>query len=172
VRGSGSAPTPTPEIQSPPADRSPISEIELPTPTPVETPDSRQTLSKDEYLPRSQAPELNSKLATMREIANTSRRTSLIDHAHRTWTDKSKAKLVGTLVCAAVAIASFCYLDQYSTIMLPVFVVSLSTVLLLLLQAMSCRRLFMPALDSVSSRRKSMKRFWRATTAEEGERRG
>lgn len=77
------------------------------------SPDSG-VMAADEYLPRSQAPEMNANLAAMRELANDSRHTNLRTHAQRKWNVQSQSKFLGALVGLALAVASFSFLDTHT----------------------------------------------------------
>jgi hypothetical protein len=76
----------------------------------------------------------------MREIANSTRRTHLLDHAHRSSTRRSAAKLLGAVASIAVAGASLPYFDSYPRLSAITFAISMGVGLWWLLQAMSLRR--------------------------------
>ena len=66
-----------------------------PTPEEAETPEVDASGEPLEYLPRSQAPELNSKLSAMRELANDSARSHIATHAKKSGSDFVLAKIIG-----------------------------------------------------------------------------
>jgi hypothetical protein len=121
--------------------RAPISELELSGEREEYGQSAKaQPLSADEYVPRSQAPELDSRLAAMREIANRNRRTNLITHAHQTTASRSKSRLLGAVAGCTVAAASVFYMDMYPRLATATFAVSSGIALFCMFQALVIRR--------------------------------
>lgn len=87
---------------------------EAPDDAEIARPKAADLLTESEYQPRSHAPEMNSNLAAMRELANRSRHEQFLSHAHRTWTSRSQSLLIGSLAGLTITIASFLLLDIYS----------------------------------------------------------
>ncbi|MGE3777139.1 MAG: hypothetical protein AB7F89_08150, partial [Pirellulaceae bacterium] len=140
----GGAPAPATVPVAAPSDRKPISEIELAVEKPTSS--ASQPLAPDEYVPRSHAPELNANLAAMREIANSTRRTHLISHAHRTSNSQSKAKLLGAVAATSLALASIFYLDSHPHLAIPSLVAGSGMAVLWMIQALALRRKVFDAL--------------------------
>lgn len=127
---------------SPTEERTPVTEIEIPAVEPQPAAEDLK-LVPEEYVPRSQAPELNANLAAMREIANDSRRRNILTHAQRTSDTASGGKLMSAIAGFAVALASVFFLDNYPRFAAAVLATSLTVACVCLWQSLSLRwRLF------------------------------
>lgn len=112
VRGDSGPSTTSLQSFSPDPDRNPQTEVVLPNLN-QDSLMQGAVLTESEYQPRSQAPEMGANFAAMRAIGNDSRKKNILKHAERTWTDKTRTRLFGSVGGLAIAFASFFYLDTH-----------------------------------------------------------
>jgi chromosome segregation ATPase len=105
VASSYRAPTPTVRSNPPPSRPVPTPKAETASPAEADAASSRpmsDTMSAEEFVPRSQAPEGSERMAAMRDLANTTARSAIVRHTRTQWLGRTLIRL-GLAAGAAAA---------------------------------------------------------------------